>query len=205
MKEKKFTVSVITEIAVFAAIAFALDLLAGGIWRFAFVNGGSISIAMLPILFVTYRRGLLPGLVCGLIVSLLQMLGGLYVIAGAWYAVFLQILLDYILPYPLIALAGLFFMIAKKRKKNTLLIILGVVFAGLMKLLCHFLAGFIFWKTSIAWEAFEGMPALYSLVYNGSYILPSIVICTVIFIIIYKMQPDLFKVKGEFDYEPEEY
>ena len=207
MKEKKFTISTITEIGVFAAIAFALDLLAAGIWRFAFVNGGSISIAILPVLFVTYRRGTIPGMVCGLIVSILQMLSGVYVISGAWYLVLLQILLDYVLTYPLVALAGLIFAVAKKQEKKgsrITFIALGILFGGLFKFLCHFLAGVIFWSSSIAWSSFEGMPVLYSLVYNGAYVLPSIIVSAIIFIIIYRIQPSLFRVKGEYDNEYED-
>ena len=115
MKKQTFTTKVLAEVAIFAALAFALDALQGGMWRGVFVNGGSIGLAMLPILVISYRRGLVPGLLCGLIVSLVQMLGGIYVINASNYegamkvlGPFFQIGLDYVLAYTVVGFAGAF-------------------------------------------------------------------------------------------------
>lgn len=195
--KKTFSTKVIAEIAIFAAVALALDFFASGIWRFAFVNGGSISFAAVPVIFVAYRRGFLPGLLCGLLVSLLQMLGGIYAIASNWYNVLLQILLDYVVAYPLIAMAGIFskkFRETDDIKKKRNYLIFGCILGCMLKFLSHFLAGVIFWSDSIAWKAFENSSVLYSLVYNGAYCIPNLILTTIILVIILMKQPKFFEV-----------
>lgn len=189
--KNKFNLNVFAEIAIFSALTFALDILQGGLFRGVFPNGGSIGIAMLPIFIISYRRGFVPALLCGVIASFLQMLCGVYAIAGSWQMILLQILLDYIITYPLVAFAGLFyksFKNAKSSKKQNLYICLGSVLGGLLKLLSHYLAGVIFWKDNCPAD-FLGGPAVYSLVYNGAYVIPSIIICVVILVIINLKQP----------------
>lgn len=194
MKKSLFSTKVITEIAVFAAIAFALDALQGGIFRGLFPSGGSIGIAMLPILLICYRRGFVAGLITAFALSFLQMLGGVYAVADVWYMVFLQILLDYILAYPCVAFAGLFagkFRNAESRKEKILWLSAGTVLGGALKLLCHYLAGVIFWASSCP-EGFLGGPAVYSLVYNGGYMLPNIVVNGLLLVLIFWKQPNFF-------------
>lgn len=191
MKNKKFTLNVIAEVAIFSAVAFVLDVLQGGIWRGIFANGGSIGLAMIPILIISYRRGFLPGLICGIIVSFLQLLGGWYAIADTWYNVLFQIALDYIVTYPLVAFAGIFaksFQNAQTKGKQNIAIILGTTVGGLLKLLSHFLAGAIFWKSS---GLGINNAYLYSLVYNGGYMIPNIIIAIVILIVINLKQPSI--------------
>lgn len=197
MKKTHGTIKMIAEITIISALAYALDLVQGFICQSFFVNGGSIGIAMLPILFISYRRGFLAGLISGLMLSVLQMIasGGLYVISGAWYLIGLQVMLDYIIAYPLVAFAGLFYKSFQNSKnfkqKNTFLII-GSVTGGLLKLLCHFLAGVIFWSSSCP-EGFPGGPYVFSFVYNGGYMIPNIIINTLLLSILAYKMPKLFK------------
>ncbi len=194
MKKSFFSTKVITEIAVFAAIAFALDALQGGIFRGLFPSGGSIGIAMLPILLICYRRGFVAGIITAFALSFLQMLGGVYAVADVWYMVFLQILLDYILAYPCVAFAGLFvgkFKNSEERNAKILWLCIGTLIGGALKLLCHYLAGVIFWSSSCP-EGFFGGPAVYSLVYNGGYMLPNIVVNGLLLVLIFVKQPNFF-------------
>lgn len=192
--KKVFTTKVMTEVALFSAIAFALDVLQGGIFRGVFLNGGSIGLAMLPILIVTFRRGFFPGFLCGLIVSFLQMLGGVYAIASSWWMVMLQIFLDYVLAYPLVAVAGVFYHSyhqATTTKKKVICLVLGALLGGMLKLACHYAAGVIFWGYTCP-ENYLGGPAVYSLVYNGSYMLPNIIINGALLVLIALKQPKFF-------------
>ena len=194
MKKTHVAIKVIAEITIIGALAFTLDIVQGFICKGIFVNGGSIGIAMLPILLLSYRRGFWAGLVSGLILSILQMLGGIYVINGAWYLIGLQVMLDYIIAYPLVAFAGLFYKSFKNSKnfkqKNTFLII-GSVIGGLLKLLCHFLAGVIFWSSSCP-DGFPGGPSVFSIAYNGAYMIPNTVINTLLLSILAYKMPSLF-------------
>lgn len=187
---KKFNTKIIAEIAIFSAIGLALDFIQGGLWRGVFTNGGSIGLSMVPILIIAYRRGFIPALLTGLIISLLQMLGGIYVISNTWYNIFLQISLDYILAFPLVAMAGIFFKQfknAETKGQKVKWIIIGSVIGGLGKFLSHFLAGILFWKNF----DFAGGYVLYSLVYNGAYMLPNIIISTLLVVLIFLKAPQL--------------
>jgi len=192
---KNFSVKVLCEIAIFAAIGFVLDILQGGIWKGAFANGGSIGLAMVPVFIISYRRGLVPGILCGLLLSLVQMLGGIYVINGSsmdgWkqtFGPFLQIMLDYVLAYTVVGLAGAFakpYWNADKFGKKALFIIIGCLIGGMLKYLCHSLSGVFFWPG----EMWGISGAAYSWLYNGLYMIPNIIVCTVVMVLIAKFYP----------------
>ncbi len=194
-KENKFfTTRNIGEIAIFTALAFGLDFLQGGIFKGVFPNGGSIGIAMLPILVLAYRRGFTSSLVCATLLAFLQCFGGVYAISSSWYNVLFQILLDYILAYPVVAIAGLFYKPFKKaetKKEQTKYLVLGSVLGGVAKFLTHFLSGFIFWAN----YDFAGGPVVYSIVYNGAYMLPNTILCTIILVLINLKAHNIFVVK----------
>ena len=123
---KKNYMRIISEIAVFSALAIVLDLIQGPLGDIMFANGGSIGIAMLPILIISYRRGLIPGITCGLIVSLVQMISGIWVYSAETSNGFIQVMApviqvscDYVLAYTLVGLAGVFAKKYVKINKNS--------------------------------------------------------------------------------------
>ena len=205
-KSRVLNTRAIAEIAIFAAIAFILDFIQEKLFTFVpfFANGGSIGFAMVPVMLIALRRGVISGGICGLITSLLQMLGGMTVIGGdnwQWYDMLFQVLLDYTLTYPMVGLlAGIFSHFIKNENKNInlLMVILAAVCGGLGKFLCHFLAGCIFWQS---FEIFGSSvtATVYSLIYNGLYCFPNIVICGIIIAVLYLKMPKFFYL----DYEGE--
>ena len=206
MKEK-FNVRILAEIAIFAALGFALDALQGGYSRGLFPSGGSIGFAMLPIFIIGYRRGLLPGVLCGLVLSLVQMLSGIYVISGAKYdngflqamAPFFQVMLDYVLAYTLVGVCGAFSGLYHKKedfKGQLLFIIIGCVVGGLLKYSSHVIAGGLFYlDPESTFMGVSGDSWWFSFVYNGAYCLPNIILCTALMIIIAKFYPQLLNVE----------
>ena len=196
MKKNKLTVRVVAEIAIFAALAFALDAIQGGIFKGVFLSGGSIGFGMLPILIIAYRRGLVPGILCGFIVSIVQMLGGIYVINASSFdngflqvmGPFLQIMLDYVLAYTVVGFAGLFsnqFKNATSKKQKIGFVILGTAVGGLLKYACHVIAGGVFWLNN--GSSFLGLADdswIYSFVYNGAYCIPNIIICGIVMVLL---------------------
>ena len=192
MTKKQLTVRVIVETAILTAAAFILDYLQGLICDFLpfWPNGGSVGIAMVPIFILALRRGFVPGMLGGLILGLLDMIDGVWIspVAGdSIFLAFLCILLDYILGWTLVGLAGIFSKKVKEAKDNKTLskwAIIAILTGGLARLFILFLSGAILWeKGSEILGITVDLPwALYSILYNASYIIPCIILCIAVII-----------------------
>ena len=192
MTKKQITVKVIVEIAILTAFAFILDYLQGIICDFIplWPNGGSVGIAMVPIFILSIRRGVVPGLIGGLILGLLDMIDGVWISPVAGDSIILaciSILLDYILGWTLVGLAGLFSKKIKESNDNKLITkwsIIAILTGGLSRLFIMFLSGSILWSkgTEILGITVDLPWALYSLLYNSSYLIPSILLCGAVII-----------------------
>jgi len=139
-------------------VALALAAVLGQVRLFVMPQGGSVSLELLPIIFIAVRRGVVPGLITGLLYGLLQLgLPGAFVYHPA------QAVLDYPLAFMSLAVAGL----VNVRGWRSLT--LAVALALTARLVCHFLSGLIFFAAyAPAWEA----PWLYALTYNLLYLVP---------------------------------
>lgn len=162
--------------AIMLALAIVLNLVSKPIFA-NMPNGGSVSLAMFPILFYAHRWGLGNGLLMGFGYGLLDMLldGGY---AWGWQS----IILDYLAAYTALGIGGLF------RGKDWG-IFPGVVLGCLGRFAVHHISGITIYKILVPTEV-EGFgvfsnPHLYSLVYNGVYMLPNTIIAIVIAAILY--------------------
>lgn len=174
------------EIAILTALALTLDLLPFlkfKIWP----AGGSISLAMIPVYIIAFRWGIKGGLLSGFLWGVLQIAAGDAYIINFW-----QGLIEYGLAFTVIGFAGIFAsqiqtaMKDKHKKRALRYITAGVLFGGMMRFLMHFIAGTIFF----AELAPEGQPTwLYSLIYNGSYIIPCMIISTIAIYYLFNKQP----------------
>ena len=162
-------VLMLCESAVMIALATVLSLI-----KIEWPFGGSVTIcSMLPILVIGYRYKPLWGCFTGLIYGLIQMLFGMSNFAYATSALaFAMILLfDYLVAFALIGLGGIF----RGMKNQAVGLGLGAVIAGFLRFVCHFISGVTVWGGFA-----EDMPAwLYSLTYNGAYMLPETIILVV--------------------------
>ena len=65
----------------------------------------------------------------------------------------------------------------------------GTLIGGVLRFLVHYLIGVFVWGVYMP-DEFFGMtmtsPWFYSLLYNGSYMLPSIILCVLVFALLYK-------------------
>jgi thiamine transporter len=165
------------EMAMLSALAFLLDLLSGVIGKF-WPQGGSISLAMIPIFIASYRWGIKGGLLSGLIFGLLQaVLGNPYILHP------IQGFLDYYLAFTVLGLSGIFFKqiqyALRNNKRNTaiLYMTLGVLLGCLLRLIVHVIAGVYFFASS----APEGTPVwIFSIGYNASYMIPTFIVSAII-------------------------
>ncbi|MCR4911357.1 MAG: energy-coupled thiamine transporter ThiT [Bacilli bacterium] len=201
MKNTHQVVRTISEIGMFAAIGYVIDELQGIIGKGLFVNGGSIGFAMIAVIIISIRRGWLSGIITGLIMGLFDFATGAYILHPA------QAMLDYILPYAIVGLSGLLVPIyrdANDDKQKILVLCLLVTVGGLLKFLSHYLAGVIFWvdASGFAWGLNYMNPYLYALIYNIAYIGPTIIICIVLIILIYKKAPRILTVQDIITEKP---
>jgi len=133
--------------------------------------GGSITAgSMVPVLLLSLRRGPRAGIEAGLILGLVVMTIEPYL----FYPV--QIILDYLIPFAAMGLAGFF-------KKSPLV---GVVVSLTARFISHFLSGVIFADIFIFPYNPEANPIIYSALYNGSYMIPELVISAVVIYILAK-------------------
>lgn len=142
--------------------------------------GGSITLlSMLPIVIFSLKRGIGAGLAASFVFSLIQFGQGCAEGLMGWgltpASLIGCILLDYILAFTVLGLAGLF------RKHGIPGMIGGSVLATVLRLVCHYISGMvIFGSFGELWNGLTiNEPWLYSLLYNGAYMLPEIVFTTV--------------------------
>lgn len=140
-------------------------------------NGGSITPAMLPILLYAVRWGAKSGMLAGFVFGLLQLIfDGAY--AWGWQSM----LLDYLVAFTPLGLAGLF-----KGKKWGIFV--GTLLGCAARFCVHFISGVTIYKIVAPTEFLNktySSPALYSLIYNGSYMLPNALIALVLAAVLYK-------------------
>jgi len=160
LSERKIPTKVLTEAVDVIALTFVLKDLLPPIYHLP--QGGSITLAgMVPLLWFALRRGLRFGVMAGAIYGLVHIALGGYVLNPV------QALLDYPLAFGALGLAGLF-------KKYPLL----GVGAGLTgRFVFHFISGVVFfWMYAPP----EMNPALYSAIYNGSYLIGEFLISAIV-------------------------
>jgi len=158
--------------AIMLALATVLSLIK--IWQFPW--GGSITLAsMVPIIFVSLAYGPVQGLCVAFLYSWIQFFLDLGSIMG-WgltKEMFIwTVILDYILPFTLIGVAGIF------SRKSSVGMIAGVCTAVALRYASHVLSGAVLWHS--AGKIWEGLVIenewLYSIVYNACYMLPELII-----------------------------
>jgi thiamine transporter len=123
-----------------------------------FPQGGSVTAgSMVPMLLLALRRGPKIGIFAGVVYGLVQ----LAVLPQVYFPT--QVLLDYPLAFGCIGLAGFF-------KKYA---ILGVFVAVTGRFIMHLISGAVFFAS---WAPTGMNPWIYSTLYNGSYMLPELLI-----------------------------
>ena len=173
MNKKTDSLKKLAVCAMMVALSFVLSLWSPlKFWP----QGGSVTLgAMVPVILVALLFGTKWGLGCAFVNALLQLMMGFMEGMGSWglspLVLVCSILLDYILAYTVIGLAGIF------RGNDSLRAVLGTLLVCLLRYGFHFLSGWAFFGM---W-AEEGYTALtWALFYNMSYMLPETVISLIL-------------------------
>ncbi len=177
-KMKREKLIMLAESSVMLALSIVLSMVK--IWEMPM--GGSITLlSMLPVCLLSARYGVKGALPVAFLNSAVQLFmgiasGNVFVYCATPLIAVMCALFDYIVPYSVLGFAGIF----KKKLGNTGFL-LGVVLCIFLRFICHYITGVAIWGQ---WA--ENMsPYLYSLIYNGQYMLPECVLtCAGAFILI---------------------
>jgi thiamine transporter len=206
----------LTTSAVMLALAMVLAMVCALIPFLNLPFGGGFTVAsMLPIVIISYMYGMKWGFFSAAIYSVIQVVMDLYLGKGSTLiALFMPnsedymgigaaiaiLIIDYLVAYTLLGFGGAF----RKMKNKTLALTLGVVLALSLRYLAHIVSGYIFYGAWAEWfftqENFyaiggwilntfsgEGLAIIYSIFYNGLYMIPEIVITAVASVIVSRL------------------
>ena len=166
-------VRALCEGAVLVAVAQILSYLK--LWEMPW--GGSIVLSMVPLVLYAVRWGLGAGLLNGFLFGVLQ-----FMFDGGFAIGWESIIGDYLLAFAVMGFAGLF-----KGKKNG--IYWGSLLGTFLRFLVHYVTGATLWAEYMP-DEFFGMtmtsPWIYSALYNGSFLLLSLVLTLVVVAILQK-------------------
>ena len=209
----------LTESAMLLAIAITLEFISK-----LFIPeqpfGGQITlVSMLPVVLIAYRHGTKWGFVASLTYAVLEMAIGVKTVSAAFLPGYfgdgtmilkalVMCLLDYVLAFSALGLGGIFRNRIKKRGLGLMcgsLVALGARFA------CHILSGYILFSGWAEWFfTQDGFPAwgaqlveslssvglgwVYSIVYNGMYMIPEIILTAAVALILGKIPKIVTKI-----------
>lgn len=155
-----------------AALMLAFAQILSYLRLYHFPQGGSVDLAMLPIVLFAVRYGVGWGTLVGLVFGLMQYLIGLST-AIDWTSM----VCDYLVAYTLLGFGAA---LARKGKKP---MVSGTLLGGALRFLAHFAVGAVVWGKYMP-DMFLGMtmtsPWLYSFLYNAPYMVLSTLLVMVV-------------------------
>lgn len=210
----------LTESAMLIALAVVLEFVGRTVIPPMPFGGQLTLVSMLPIILVSYRHGMKWGLLTALCYSLVQMVLGADTVTAAFQPGYFgdgtlilnalaMCLLDYVLAYTALGLGGMF----RDRIANPgVALMCGSLVATCCRYAAHILSGYILFGSYAEWFfTQEGFPAwgqslvdslapgvlglVYSVVYNGLYMVPEIILTAVAALLIGRVRPIVRKVE----------
>ena len=195
----------LTESAMLIAVAIVLELVSKMFIPEMPFGGQVTLVSMLPVVLISYRHGVRWGLVAGLGYAMIEMLLGARTVAAAFQPGYfgdgtmilnalIMCVLDYLAAFTVLGLGGMF----RSRIQNPgAALCCGSVVALTARYACHVLSGYILFSGWAEWFfTQDGFPAwgaslvealspgmlgfVYSLVYNGMYMLPELILTAVV-------------------------
>ena len=194
----------ITESAMLLAVAIVLELVSKMFIPEMPFGGQVTLVSMLPVVLISYRHGVKWGLVAGLTYAFLEMALGAKTVAAAFQPGYfgdgvmlvnalVMCALDYLVAFTVLGIGGCF---RNKIQKPGMALALGSLVALLARYAAHIASGYILFAGWAEWFfTQDGFPAwgaalvaslspealgfTYSVVYNGFYMIPEMVLTMV--------------------------
>ena len=209
----------LTESAMLLAIAIVLELVAKMLIPEMPFGGQVTLVSMLPVVLISYRHGMKWGFVASFAYALLEMALGAKTVSAAFlpgyfgdgamiFNALLMCLLDYVLAFTVLGLGGVF---RDKMENKGAALACGSLVALGARYLCHIISGYILFSGYAEWYfTQEGFPAwgaklvqalnptvlgiVYSVVYNGMFMIPEIVFTVMAAMILAKVPKIVTKI-----------
>lgn len=180
---KMSKIAILVECALMIGIATVLSLISVQIFPF---GGSTTAFSTLPIVLASIRHGGKWGLGTAIIYGLVQMFMGFqFVVTVPVPTVFYMILcalLDYVLAYALLGLAG---PISNKLGGSTKAIAASIAITGSLRFLCSFISGLLIWNQ---WQMYGWPVWLHSLVYNLTWCAPDVIIVIIAVVLLARVK-----------------
>ena len=201
----------LTESAMLLAVAIVLELVSKMFIPELPFGGQVTLVSMLPVVLISYRHGVKWGLVAGVGYALLEMALGAKTVAAAFQPGYfgdgtmivnalIMCLLDYLVAFTVLGLGGLF---RDRIRSAGAGLAVGAVVALGARYVAHIASGYILYSGWAEWFfTQEGFPAwgaslvealspemlglVYSVVYNGMYMVPELLLTAVAALLIAK-------------------
>ena len=202
----------LTESAMLLAVAIVLELVSKMFIPELPFGGQVTLVSMLPVVLISYRHGVKWGLVAGVGYALLEMALGAKTVAAAFQPGYfgdgtmivnalIMCLLDYLVAFTVLGLGGLF---RDRIRSAGAGLAVGAVVALGARYVAHIASGYILFSGWAEWFfTQEGFPAwgaslvealspemlglVYSVVYNGMYMVPEMLLTAVAALLIAKI------------------
>ena len=202
----------LTESAMLLAVAIVLELVSKMFIPELPFGGQVTLVSMLPVVLISYRHGVKWGLVTGVGYALLEMALGAKTVAAAFQPGYfgdgtmivnalIMCLLDYLVAFTVLGLGGLF---RDRIRSAGAGLAVGAVVALGARYVAHIASGYILFSGWAEWFfTQEGFPAwgaslvealspemlglVYSVVYNGMYMVPELLLTAVAALLIAKI------------------
>ena len=199
----------LTESAMLLAVAIVLELVSKMFIPELPFGGQVTLVSMLPVVLISYRHGVKWGLVSGAAYAMIEMAIGAKTVTAAFQPGYfgdgvmllnalIMCLLDYLVAFTVLGLGGLFRDRIENRGKA---LCCGVLVALGCRYVAHIFSGYILFAGWAEWFfTQDGFPAwgaslvaslsptalgmLYSIVYNGMYMIPEMILTSVAAVLI---------------------
>ena len=203
MKENKKRTEALTVSAIMIAFAVSISAICAVMPFLNLPFGGGFTVAsMLPIIIVAYMYGTKWGLITAFTYSVMQMLLGFNTVSAffmpgdsqmVWWRAIIVLIVDYVIAYTVLGIGGVF----REKYETRKAIVLGSILAISLRYLAHIVSGAVFFGAWAEWfftqdgfptwgeailNAFSGdaLTVVYSIIYNGTYMIPEIIITAVV-------------------------
>ena len=217
---KKKNLYWLVESAIMIALGAVLELVSKSIIPEMTFGGQITIVSMLPVVLVAWKYGVGKGMATGFVYSLVQMAMGMGTISkmilpssdeylGSLVNIALMFAFDYILAYTVLGFSAMY---KKIIKKDYVSLAVGAFTVLVFRYICHIVSGYVLFGAWAEWfftqEGFyswgetimntfsgNGLSLVYSIIYNGFYMIPEIIITTVIAVVIGRI-PQITKTKA---------